>query len=152
MAEPAGFSINSDESGYSVDVDSEGLEGLSVSIDVELPDDVEPSEVQQQVVTEYGLNIETFIRKNLDYGSSFSNGPKIESILKYGEVREEEIGRLMAKQIFVRGFLDKISRFYNLYVEDEDATVDESVMDTVLDLGNYAHMLASQVRRYENHD
>lgn len=136
-------------SGYRISVESDQLEGLGIDVSVSLPTGVEATDVQQQVVHTYADNLETFVRKNADYGSSFSNGPKIESILKHGEVREEEIPQLMAQQIFVRGFLDKLSRFYTLYLEGEDATVDESVEDTLLDLANYAIMLVSQMRRYD---
>lgn len=142
------FTMEDTSEGYTVTVESEELDGLEVDVSVSLPDNVEPTEVQKGVVTEYAGNVETFIRKNKDYGNSFSNGPKIESILKHGEVREEEIPKLMAKQIFVRGFLDKLSRFYNLYIEDNNATVDESVMDTLRDLANYSLMLSSQIRRH----
>lgn len=149
MAEPQGFTVQTRDSGYDVIVDSVELDGLEVAVHVDLPDHVETEEIQQRVVEEYAGNIETFIRKNIDYGSSFATGPKIESLLKYGEVRDGEIPKLAAKQIFVRGFLDKLSRFYSLYLEDNEATVDESVMDTLLDLGNYSHMLAAIIRREE---
>lgn len=149
MSEQSLTIIESDD-GYTVTADSHEVDGLSIDVHVTVPDGFDTTDVQQAVIQEYTGNMATFIRKNNDYGSSFSNGPKIESILKHGEVREDEISKLMAKQIFVRGFLDKISRFYTLYVEDEEAAVDESVLDTVLDLGNYAHMLASQLRKQEN--
>lgn len=103
---------------------------------------------QQAVVDLYEENVETFIRKNHDYSGSFTKSAKVESILKHGEIVEEELPETVARQIFVRGFLDKISRFYQLtFCDDERAVDDESTIDTLLDLGNYAIMLASQLRQ-----
>lgn len=122
------------------------IEDLSVAVTV---DGYELDETQQSVVDLYEENIATFIQKNHDYGSSFVNSAKIESILKHGDVVDAELGPIIARQIFVRGFLDKLSRFYQLTLSDtEQAVDDESVIDTLLDLGNYAIMLASQLRRY----
>lgn len=105
---------------------------------------------QQRVVDLYEENVETFIRKNRDYGGSFEDSAKVESILKHGEVQEEEMGEIAARQIFVRGFMDKISRFYQLqFVNDEQMVDDEDITDTLLDLGNYSIMLASLLEKYD---
>jgi glutamine cyclotransferase len=121
---------------------------ISVTVDVS---GHELDKQQQRVVDMYEQNIETFIRKNEDYGGSFENTAKVESILKHGEVREDSMPEIVSRQIFVRGFMDKVSRFYQLAFEQDDAFVnDESVIDTLLDLGNYAIMLASLLESYES--
>ena len=113
-------------------------------------DGTDLTETEQHVVDTYAENIETFLRKNRDYGSSFLDSAKIESILKHGEVREDEMPEFIARQIFVRGFMDKVSRFYQLaFVNDGELVGDESVDDTLLDMANYATMLASQLRRFQ---
>lgn len=123
---------------------------ISVSVTVQ---NHELDEQQQRVVDTYEQNIETFIRKNEDYGGSFEDSAKVESILKHGEVREDEMAEIVSRQIFVRGFMDKVSRFYQLALNDEEQMVaDEDVVDTLLDLGNYAIMLASLLTKYESDD
>ena len=135
---------------FSVEVEDD-LETEESEIDVEVHvRGVELDETQAKVVDTYAENIETFLRKNADYGSSFTDSAKVESILKHGEVREDELPELMAQQIFVRGMMDKISRFYQLAFQSDGALVDDEALDdTLLDLGNYAIMLASQLRAEE---
>lgn len=123
--------------------------GISVSIEVNGHD---PGDQQQRVIDAYEEVIETFIRKNLNYGGSFENSAKIESILRSGEVDDEEMFDIVARQILVRGFLDKMSRFYQLQFMGEDDRVGEDIYDTLLDLGNYAIMLASLYNKYEKDD
>lgn len=110
----------------------------------------ELDEQQQRVVALYEQNIETFIRKNEDYGGSFEDSAKVESILKHGEVRNDAVPEIASRQIFVRGFMDKVSRFYQLAFENDEPMVgDEGITDTLLDLGNYAIMLASILEKYD---
>lgn len=121
-----------------------------LSVDVSV-DGHELNERQQRVVDTYQRNIETFIRKDTDYGGSFENSAKIESIMKYGEVRDDEMSDIVARQIFVRGLMDKMNRFYQLtFVNDESMVDDERVADTLLDMGNYAIMLAALMEKYGN--
>lgn len=104
---------------------------------------------QQRVVDTYEEVIEIFIRKNSDYGGSFENTAKVESVLKHGEVRGDDMSDIVSRQIFVRGFMDKISRFYQLtFEQDEQLVDDESIVDTLLDLGNYAILLATLRKKY----
>lgn len=103
------------------------------------------TETEVLVIEEYEDAIETFLRKNKDYGNSFERSAKLQSVLTSGEINEDKIRDVMAEQIFVRGFLDKLSRFHQLELQDTDAAVDdETVHDTLQDLGNYALMLASK--------
>ena len=119
---------------------------LNVSINVE---GIDIDEQQQRVLDVYQENMETFIRKNQDYGGSFETAPMIESILKNGSVQNEDMPELIARQMFVRGMLDKMSRFYQLAFENDGAMVeDESVEDTLMDMSNYALMLVSLFRKY----
>lgn len=118
---------------------------LTVSIEVEGHD---LDDQQRRVVDLYEQNVETFIRKNENYGGSFEHSAAIESILKHGEIVEDDMEDLVSRQIFVRGLLDKMSRFYQLQIEGEDDAVGEDVVDTLLDMGNYAIMLASLIEKY----
>lgn len=124
------------------------MAGSSDDVDVSLSVNRELDGDQQAVIDAYEQNIETFIRKNENYNNSFVNSARIESLLRHGEVRDEEIGDIVARQIFVRGMLDKLSRFYTLQFTNETDRVDEDVQDTLLDMGNYAVMLAAMLERY----
>jgi hypothetical protein len=128
------------------DVDMSSESDLAVTVDVA---GVEMDEQQQHIIELYEQNIETFIRKNEDYGNSFEDSAKVESVIRYGEVREDEIAQIAARQIFVRGLMDKISRFYTLMFLNDDTRVnDEDITDTLLDLANYAIMLTSILESY----
>lgn len=76
-----------------------------------------------------GQIAETYAKKNVDYGNSFSS-----SIEKYG---------------YVAGIVrmsDKFNRAENLLLNDKNALVkDESKVDTLLDLAAYSIMLAMEV-------
>lgn len=113
---------------------------------------VDEENVQTEVIDIYEENIETFIKKDLNYGKSFENSAKLESIMRHGEVREDELFDIIADQILVRGFYDKLSRFHQLQIQGGDDLVGEQVEDTLLDLGNYAIMLAAMQRKYEEID
>jgi len=124
----------------------ESENAIEVTVSVE---NHELDEQQQRVVDTYQENIETFIRKNENYGGSFENSAKLESIMRHGEVREDELFDIIADQILVRGFYDKLSRFHQLQIQGGEDLVGEEVEDTLLDLGNYAIMLAAMQRKYE---
>lgn len=119
---------------------------IAVSIEVS---GIELDEQQQRVIDMYEQNAATFIRKNINYGGSFENSAKLESIMRHGEVREEELFDIIAEQILVRGFYDKLSRFHQLQIQGEDDLVGEEVTDTLLDMANYATMLAAMQDKYE---
>lgn len=121
--------------------------GIEVEVTV---DGLELDEQQQRVVDIYAENIHTFIRKNENYGGSFENSAKLESIMRHGEVRDDELFDIIADQILVRGFYDKLSRFHQLQIQDGEDMVGEKVEDTLLDLGNYAIMLAAMQRKYSD--
>jgi hypothetical protein len=104
------------------------------------------------VLAAYEETIETFLRKNDNYNNSFVNSAKIESIMQYGEVRDDRLDDVIARQIFVRGMLDKMSRFYSLQFCETDDRVGEQIDDTLLDMGNYAVMLAAMMRQYGDTD
>lgn len=119
---------------------------ITATIEIE---GIELDEQQQRVVDAYEENVATFVRKNVNYGGSFENSARLESILRYGEVREDELFDIISQQILVRGFYDKLSRFHQLQIQDTDDLVGEEVEDTLLDLGNYAIMLAAMRRKYD---
>jgi hypothetical protein len=124
--------------------------GSPVEVTVSV-DGIELDEQQQSVVDVYEENIETFIKKNESYGGSFENSAKLESILRHGEVRHDELFDIISEQILVRGFYDKLSRFHQLQIQDNEDRVGEAVDDTLLDMGNYAIMLAAMRRKYNEH-
>jgi len=119
----------------------------NISVDVSVSG-YELTDSQQHVVDAYESNIETFIRKDDNYGSSFERSAKLESVLRYDEVREDELFDIMSEQILVRGFYDKLSRFHQLQMQGNDDKVGEDIEDTLLDLGNYAIMLAAMHQKY----
>lgn len=120
---------------------------ISVTVSV---DGIELDDQQSLVIDTYADNIETFLRKDENYGGSFENSAKLDSILRYGEVREDELFDTISEQILVRGFYDKLSRFHQLQIQDGSDRVGEDVEDTLLDMGNYAVMLAAMRRKYES--
>lgn len=110
----------------------------------------ELDERQQRVIDLYEQNVATFLRKDTDYGGSFENSAKIESILRHGEVRDDELLDIITEQVLVRGFYDKLSRFHQLAIQNDEQHVDgEAIEDTLLDMGNYAVMLAAMYQKYE---
>lgn len=121
----------------------------TISVSVEVSGAGELSDREKSVVSSYEDAIETFILKTRNYGDSFVRSAKIESVLRDGYIDDESIPHLVSKQIFVRGFLDKLSRFYQLEIEGESDNVGEDVDDTLLDMGNYAIMLAAIHRTYD---
>ena len=69
----------------------------------------------------------TYERKNADYGNSFSKARKI--------IPNYTLGKLY----------DKFSRYSNLVTSDKSAQVDESIMDTLLDMANYCIMEVAEL-------
>jgi len=129
-----------------LDDDADGEADIDVSLDVT---GVTPDVDQRRVLDLYETNAATFIRKNEDYGSSFVKSGMIASIYETGEVDPDVVIEHIARQISVR-MQDKQARLYQtLLADDHDRRVaDESTIDTLLDLGNYAIMLASQLVKY----
>lgn len=76
--------------------------------------------------------LETYIKKNHDYGDSFT-----ESCDKFGVVAA------------VVRMNDKINRVNTLYNHAEIAKVNEKIEDTLLDLANYAIMTAMYLREHK---
>lgn len=85
---------------------------------------------------------EVFVKKNHDYGSSWTKVGKILDILFDGkEVKLSSISDLNKLSLLIR-ILDKISRYVNLSFSNKKAEVtDESLIDTACDAGTYFFML-----------
>lgn len=81
------------------------------------------------------LMLETYKKKNHDYGNSFT-----ESCDEHG---------LVAADVRIS---DKMRRFKSLYRKPDAAKVEESLIDTLLDLANYAVMTASYIKDKEEED
>jgi len=80
-----------------------------------------------------GLN-ELYVRKNNDYGNSFGDGFK-----EYGFVMP------------VIRLEDKFKRFKQLSLNPQSQMVkDESIIDTLLDLANYALMTVTEMEMNKN--
>lgn len=88
------------------------------------------NEEQFEAITKEML--ETYIKKNHDYGDSFT-----ESCDKFGIVAG------------VVRMNDKINRVNTLYNHAEIAKVNEKLEDTLLDLANYAIMSAMYLREHK---
>jgi len=124
---------------------------MTDDFDVELIlDGLDPDTDQQRVLDLYERNVETFIRKNRDYGSSFVKSGMIASIYECGEIDPDIVIEHIARQLSVR-MQDKQARLYQTLLADdhERQVADESTVDSLLDLGNYAIMLASQLIKYQ---
>lgn len=125
-------------------------ENIDVKVVVE---NHETDDQQDRVIKAYEENIETFIKKNEDYGGSFQKSAKIESVMRYGKIEEDNMADIVKKQIFVRGMLDKMTRFYKLsFMSGEKYVEGEGVDDTLLDLANYCIMLVSLLRYYSGEE
>lgn len=78
-----------------------------------------------------GLN-ELYVKKNTDYGNTFGNG-------------FDEYGLLMP----VIRIEDKFNRFKKLALSGEQNVADETIVDTLRDLANYALMTIVEMKLRE---
>jgi hypothetical protein len=85
--------------------------------------------LKEKTIEEIEKSKLTYIAKNKDYGDSFAL-----SIIEFGSI----VG-------LVRIF-DKYNRAKNLLSGNEAKVKDETVIDTLLDMGLYSIMLASEVK------
>lgn len=76
--------------------------------------------------------LETYIKKNADYGDSFSK-----SIEKYGNIAG------------LTRISDKFNRLESLILGGKHLVLDESLKDTLLDLSSYCIMLAIELDKKE---
>lgn len=77
--------------------------------------------------------IETYKAKNVAYGDSFGS-----SVKKYG---------MIAAVVRIG---DKFNRFESLVLGSENGVKDESITDTLLDMGNYCLMAAYEIEQEES--
>lgn len=91
------------------------------------------SKINSRTVADiFTTQFKTFITKNKNYGNSFE-----ESLNKYGLIAG------------LTRISDKFNRLETLIINNEQGTVDESLYDTLLDLSNYATMLAAYISNKE---
>lgn len=76
---------------------------------------------------------EVFIAKNADYGDSVTD-----TFLKFGMVS------------FLTRINDKVNRLNTLHLKGTQEVKDESFMDTLLDLSNYAKLAAAHMKIYRS--
>jgi len=129
-------------------------EQVDTSMEIEVTIEVDGADLGEEealVVDMYGELIETFIRKNRDYGDSYVRSAAIMCYYRHGKITDELLLECIAEQVFVR-MLDKQSRFHELMLEggpsNGGAVDDERIDDTLLDWANYCVMLAAQARMY----
>jgi hypothetical protein len=86
----------------------------------------------QRVKDLYDKNFQTYLKKNQDYGDSFSRTYK-------------RLGIISA----VTRITDKYERLISLATKpaEERLVLDESITDTLLDLSNYAIMTVAELER-----
>lgn len=99
----------------------------------EIPEITETSKINSKIMADtFKTQFKTFITKNKNYGNSFE-----ESLDKYGLIAG------------LTRISDKFNRLETLILNNEQGTVDESLYDTLLDLSNYATMLAVYISNKE---
>lgn len=122
---------------------------VAVTVDVE---GMELTPDQQRVVDAYQTNIETFLRKDADYGQAYVRAAIIDCYLTHGTVTDELLFEQVMGQLNTR-MLDKQCRYYQLMFQTDGGhvggkQVDEALPDTLLDWGNYTVMTATQLEKY----
>ncbi len=99
------------------------VEGLDVDVDEDL---VRKAKVHKEVTDDLR---ETFVRKNHDYGDSFSE-------------TFDELGEISA----LTRICDKINRLKSITTKEDSAVDDERKVDTIMDTANYLIMWAMELR------
>lgn len=115
------------------------LEGLVLFANIDTMDATdEQKEMYDEMASLYEQNFKTFVRKNMDYGSSFLTSGEIDMV--YGDVWENSRQANLYKT-FTR-IQDKNQRFYNLAFDGGSDHVGEDLQEVALDAANYWMMIA----------
>lgn len=101
----------------------------------------EQVEMYGEMATLFGDAFQTFVEKNLDYGSSFLTAGQVEQVLDQGGGPFESERQANLYKLFTR-LQDKNQRFYNLVFGGGDDHVGEAAMDTAVDAAVYWFMVA----------
>lgn len=103
-----------------------------VTVNFNIPDNLETEEVQEFICIVRDMS-ELYARKNNDYGGSFDEGCN-----KLGV--SYPLGRM----------LDKMNRLISCMGKEETMQINETIEDTLTDLGCYAIMTLSYLKRKNN--
>lgn len=117
---------------------------VSVTVDFVVGEDEVPEDrlgMYRQMADLFADGLQTFIEKNIDYGSSFQTAGQVDEILDTGEGPFEDAQEANAYKVFTR-IQDKDQRFYNLVFCAADPHVDEAAAETAMDAAVYWFMMA----------
>jgi hypothetical protein len=90
------------------------------------------TENNQRVKDLYDQNFQTYLKKNEKYGDSFHR-------------TFERVGPISA----LTRITDKYERYFQMTMNPTDDDNGESIIDTLLDMANYAIMTVAEVKRVE---
>lgn len=110
----------------------------------------EQVEMYEQMASLFGERFETFVTKNLDYGSSFLTAGQVDQALggKHPEKPFDSAEEANLYKLFTR-IQDKDQRFYQQAFCNGQNHVEESVAETAGDAGVYWFMVEWLLRYHE---
>lgn len=110
--------------------------------EVEMQLDYDPKETLETIKTLFETSKKLFIKKNENYGAAYKNVANIVEIMTNGESIElNDKDSMRSYQNFTR-MLEKMMRYASLRFGEEQDKVGEPLIETLVDIGNYAFMLA----------
>lgn len=105
-------------------------------------------EMYEQMAEIFAERFETFVQKNLDYGSSFLTAGEMDDIMDTGDGPFDSAEEANLYKLFTR-IQDKDQRFYNLVFCQNPDQVGEAPAETAGDAGVYWFMI-EWLLRYGN--
>jgi hypothetical protein len=114
---------------------------VTLEVTVDAPGATEKQlDLYREMATVFASRFETFVSKNLDYGSSFLTAGKIDSVLSSGNGPFDSTREANLYKLFTR-IQDKDQRFYQQTFCGGDDLVDESAAETAGDAMVYWAMV-----------
>lgn len=113
---------------------------LTTTVDAEGASD-EQLEMYREMATLFAEGFELFVKKNIDYDSSFLSAGKVDQILDNGDGPFDSEFEANLFKLFTR-IQDKNQRFYSLAFCNNDDTVGEQMSETAADAAVYWFMVA----------
>jgi len=124
-------------------------ETITLEVEVEVPGATEEQvEMYEEMAELFATRFETFVTKNLDYGSSFLTAGKVDDVLggdqgPFDSAREANLYKLFTR------IQDKDQRFYQQVFCGGDNLVGEAAAETAGDAGVYWFMVEWLLRYHE---
>lgn len=113
---------------------------VRLELEVEAPGATdEQLEMYDEMAGIFAERFETFVQKNLDYGSSFLTAGEVDDVLDPGDGPFDTAREANLYKLFTR-IQDKDQRFYNLVFANADDKVGEKPAETAGDAGVYWFM------------